>query len=102
MSSKILSYLVRCMHTDKESTYFDLPADKIDAFLDKIRTKGIFWYSEGEIKNNGFWVNSDNIRFIQFTTIQGDKNESARSSVRCDGEVCLQKDADSESEESTT
>ena len=94
MSAKISTYLIRCFHTDKDSTYFDIEPDKIDQFLEKVRTKGIFWYSEGEIKNNGFWVNSENIRFIQFTAIQGDKNESPPSSMRCDGDVCLQKDAD--------
>jgi len=102
MSSKISKYIARCVHTNKSETYINLCAKSLDPFLEKIRSKEIYWNQESDNQENGFWMNTENIRFIQFTGIKGDKNENTPASMPCDGKICIQKDADSEVEKPTT
>ena len=63
-----MEYLIKFIHLDNTKTEVALEEVKIKDFFTKLNCGEIYWHDPD--KNEGFWLNLDKIRYINFTKIE--------------------------------
>ena len=84
MSDKIALYQVKFHYKDGKEVNINIVPPKLDPFLENLNHNQVFWNNEEtaeESKDNGFWTNVEDIRFVQIQSIKGVEEHDGHASA---------------------
>lgn len=68
-----MKYRIKFVYMDGKHIELPLDADKLETLFGRLNDNHIYWADDEQ--KEGFWLNIDKIRFIQFYSIEEPKKE---------------------------
>lgn len=68
MKDKNSTHTLTFQYNDGQVLNINLPSEKVDSFLENLNQSRMFWVqpeTDDQLKDNGFWTNPNELRFIK-------------------------------------